>query len=303
MQQRPSRPRRVQLAVPGSSPKMMRKASESRADHVFLDLEDAVAPSAKEDARSKVVEALNTLDWSGKTRCVRINAVSTKYAHRDIIAVVEGAGGNIDTILVPKVMSDKDVYFVDMLLSQLEETLGLTRKIGIEVLIEEVEGMLGVEAIAKASTRLEALIFGMGDYSASQGIKLAEIGKSGGYPGDIWHYARFKTIVAARAAGIDAIDGPFADFRDVEGYRTECRRAMLLGFDGKWAIHPSQIDPAMEIFSPSAEEVQAARAMVAAYEAAEAKGLGAVSIDGVMVDAASVRIVSNILKKADLFGI
>lgn len=299
--QNPRRARRVQLAVPGSSEKMMQKAAQSQADHVFLDLEDAVAPNTKEAARGKIVAALNGLDWSGKTRCVRINALSTRYAYKDILAVVEGAGANLDTILVPKVLSGKDVYFVDTLLNQIEETLGLTRRIGIEALIEEVEGLAAVEEIAASSTRLEAIIFGMGDYSASQGIRLADIGRTDGYPGDVWHYARFKTAIAGRMAGIDIIDGPYADFRDLDGYREECKRAMLLGFDGKWAIHPAQIEVALEVFSPKPEEVRAAREMVAAYAEAEAKGLGAVNVNGVMVDAASVRIVSNVLKKADLY--
>lgn len=299
---RPKRLRRVQLSTPGSSEKMMAKAAVSLADHVFLDLEDAVAPSAKVEARSKIVEALNGLDWGRKTRCVRINDLSTKYAYEDIITIVEGAGRNLDTIMMTKVMRASDVAFVDTLLNQIEAKLGLQRRIGIEVLIEEVDGMMNVEEIARASQRLECLVFGMGDYSASQGMDVGAIGANGSYPGDIWHYCRYKMLIAARSAKIDAVDGPFANFRDPGAYREECRRANILGCDGKWAIHPSQIDIALEVFTPDREAVASARKLAAAYAEAESKGLGAVNVDGIMVDAASVRIVSNTLRKADLIG-
>lgn len=299
---RPKRLRRVQLSTPGSSEKMMAKAAASLADHVFLDLEDSVAPSAKVEARHKIVEALNGLDWSRKTRCVRINDLSTKYAYEDIITVVEGAGRNLDTIMMTKVMRASEVAFVDTLLNQIEAKLGLQRRIGIEVLIEEVDGMMNVEEIARASDRLECLVFGMGDYSASQGVDVGAIGANGSYPGDIWHYCRYKILIAARSAKIDAVDGPFANFRDPEAYREECRRASILGCDGKWAIHPSQIDIALEVFTPDREAVASARKLAAAYAEAEAKGLGAVNVDGIMVDAASVRIVGNTLRKADLIG-
>lgn len=303
MSSRPKRLRRVQLAVPGSSDKMMAKAAESRADHVFLDLEDAVAPSAKKQARGQIVIALKNLDWSHKTRCVRINDLETPYAYGDIIEVVQGAGEHLDTLMIPKVKRGRDVWWVHTLLDQLEQDLNLVRgRIGIEVLIEEVEAMINVEEIAASSPRLEALIFGMGDYSASQGIELRSVGGGADYPGDLWHYARNKMIIAARAAGIDPIDGPYADFRDEAGYREECRRGRILGCVGKWAIHPAQIAPALETFSPDPEEVAKARRLSAAYAEAEAKGLGAIQIDGVMVDAASVRILRNIVHKADLIG-
>ena len=302
MTERPQRLRRVQLSVPGSSEKMMAKGAASAADHVFLDLEDAVAPSAKVEARGKIVTALKTLDWGRKTRCVRINDLTTKYAYEDIITVVEGAGTHLDTIMIPKVMSGKDVYFVDTLLSQIEKKLGLKRRIGIELLIEEVQALINVEEICQSSPRLEAVIFGMGDYSASQGIDIRSVGGENSYPGDIWHYPRFKMVAAARAAGIDAVDGPYANFRKPEVYREECRRAAILGCVGKWAIHPAQIEPALEVFTPLQKDVDAARAMTRAYAKAEAEGLGAVNVDGVMVDAASVRIVGNLLRKADLIG-
>ena len=300
---RPRRPRRVQLSVPGSSDKMMAKAAASRADHVFLDLEDAVAPSAKEGARKKIVKALKELDWTGKTRCVRINDLTTKYAYRDIIEVVEGAGAHLDTIMMTKVTSAADIFFAATLLSQIERTIGLDREIGIEVLIEEVEGVQNVEAIAKASPRVESLILGMGDLSAAMGIDLGFVGSAANpYPGDIWHYARARLCMAARGAKIDAIDGPFPNFRDVEGYRREAIEALALGFVGKWAIHPAQIEPALDVFSPKPEDVARARKLRDAFLEAEAKGLGAAQIDGQMVDIASLRILKNTLDRAELFG-
>ncbi|HYW92379.1 MAG TPA: CoA ester lyase [Gammaproteobacteria bacterium] len=295
--------RRSELSTPGSSEKMMARAAASDADLVFLDLEDSVAPAAKAGARAGVVEALNGLDWGGKTRAVRINNLETPYAYRDIIEVVEGAGESLGILIVPKIKSARDVWWVDVLLTQMEQALGLTRRIGLEVLIEEVEAMIDVENIARASERLEAVIFGPGDYSASQGIRVADIGgTSGGYPGDLWHYARNKIVIAARAAGIDAIDGPYANFRDPDGYRREAGRAATLGFAGKWAIHPSQIALGNEVFSPTQEEVDRARRLCRAYAEAEEKGLGALAVDGIMVDAASVRVLQNTVRKADLIG-
>ncbi|MBU4611499.1 CoA ester lyase [Achromobacter sp. GG226] len=294
--------RRSELSTPGSSEKMMAKAAASDADLVFLDLEDSVAPSEKASARDKVVTALKTLDWGSKTRAVRINNLETEYAHQDIIQIVEQAGDSLDIIIVPKVKAARDVWWVDVLLTQLEARLGLTRRIGLEVLIEEVEAMINAEEIAKASPRLEALIFGPGDYSASQGVDIKSIGGTGQYPGDVWHYARNKVVIAARAAGIDMVDGPYAGIKNPEGYLEECRRSRILGAVGKWAIHPSQIDIANGEYSPSADSVARARKLAAAYAEAEANGLGAVAVDGDMVDAASIRILQNTLRKADLIG-
>ena len=229
----PRRPRRVQLSTPGSSEKMIQKASESKADHVFLDLEDAVAPSQKRDARKKIIEGLKTLNWKGKTRCVRINDLTTEYAYEDIIEVVEGAGEHLDTIMMTKVMTPADVLFADKLLFQMEKKLKLKRRIGLEALIEEVEGMQNDDAIAKSTPRLECLVFGMGDFSASMGVTNKNVGENDGYPGDIWHYARFRLIMACRAAGIDPVDAripveldtPIAQHR-LEGiaYRAVVRR-------------------------------------------------------------------------------
>ena len=302
MTARPARLRRVQLSVPGSSEKMLQGAASSKADHVFCDLEDAVAPASKVGARDIVARALNELDWGGKTRCVRINDVTTQWCHDDIIVLVERAGRNIDTIMLTKPYCAADVIFLHHLLNQLEKKLRLERRIGIEVLIEEVQALQNVEEIARSSDRLEALIFGMGDYSGSQGIDTTEIGGNGGYPGDIFHYARFRIVMAARAAGLDAVDGPFGNFKNEAAFRAEAARARALGMVGKWAIHPSQIVPALDVFTPSAADVARARALEAAYREAEAQGVGAAQVDGVMIDAAVLRLVKNMVAKANLIG-
>jgi citrate lyase subunit beta/citryl-CoA lyase len=294
--------RRSELSTPGSSDKMLAKAAASDADLVFCDLEDSVAPNEKPAARQHVVHALTTLPWKPPTRAVRINSLDTAWSHRDIIEIVEGAREALDIIIIPKIRQARDVWWVDLLLTQLEDQLGLTKRIGIEVLIEEVEALINVEEIANASPRLEALIFGPGDFSASQGVQLHSIGGTDNYPGDIWHYARNKIVVAARAAKIDAVDGPFASIADPDGYRHQCALSHTLGFIGKWAIHPSQIELANAAYAPTREQVDHARRIVRAYTEAEEQGLGAVAVDGDMIDAASVRILQNTLTKADLLG-
>ncbi|MGH3319561.1 MAG: HpcH/HpaI aldolase/citrate lyase family protein [Streptosporangiaceae bacterium] len=294
--------RRSELSTPGSSEKMLAKAAASDADLVFCDLEDAVAPREKESARPKVVHALTTLDWRPPTRAVRINSLDTSYAHRDLIDVVEGARDAVDIIIIPKVTQARDVWWVDVLLTQLETRLEMTKRIGLEVLIEEVEALINVEEIARSSPRLEALIFGPGDYSASQGVRPEALSGTDDYPGDIWHYARNKIVVAARAAKIDAVDGPFAAFNDPDGYRHQCHLSATLGYTGKWAIHPSQIDIANTAYAPTPQEVERARRLAAAYTDAEQQGLGSIALDGDMVDAASIRILRNTLHKADLLG-
>lgn len=295
--------RRSELSTPASSEKMARKAAASDADLVFLDLEDSVAPAEKAQARDLAVKALNELDWGKKTRAVRVNAAETHWAYEDVITVVEGAGSKIDLLVLPKVKAPRDVWFFETLLEQLEAKLGLEHKIGLEALIEETEALACVEEIARCSDRLEALILGVGDLSASQGMKLGGIGGSNErYPGDVWHYARARMVVACRAAGIDAIDGPYANFRNPEGYLREATRAAILGFVGKWAIHPSQIELAHQIYSPSEEEIASARKMIAAYEEAEAAGQGAAAVDGVMIDAATARIFQVIVDQADLIA-
>ena len=299
----PRRLRRCQLSVPGSSAKMLGKAAALHCDGVILDLEDAVAPNAKVEARGLIVEAINGLDWHPKTVSVRINDVDTPYCHDDIIEVVSGAGQRLDTLVLAKAKSAQDVMFVHLLLNQLEAKLGLKRRIGIECLIEDVEGMLNVEQIAACSDRLESLVFGMGDYSASQGMDLQHIGAgSDAYPPDLWHYPRFKLTIACRANGLDPIDGPYANFRQKDELLIECQRAGVLGMAGKWAIHPDQVAIAEAVFSPSSVAVAVARKQKAAYQQALAAGQGAINVDGVMVDAASLRLQQNLLDRADLIG-
>lgn len=300
---RVKRARRCQLSVPGSSEKMLTKAAGSDADHVFCDLEDAVAPSVKVEARSKIAWALNNLDWGRKTRCVRINDVTTEWCHGDIIEIMEKAGNAVDTIMLTKPYTAADVIFLDRMLGQLEKRLKLDRRIGIEVLIEEVQALQNVEAISTCTDRLECLIFGMGDYSASQGIDGTKIADTD-YPGDIFHYARFRITMAARSAGIDAVDGPFlGGLTDADAYKVEALRAKSLGMVGKWALHPAQIAPALEVFSPKQEDVAWARKLEVAYREAEAKGLGAAQVDGIMIDVAVLRVVRNTLNLAELYGL
>jgi len=299
---RPTRLRRCQLAIPGSSESMMAKGSQLDVDYIFFDLEDAVAPSEKKASRYKVIEALNTLDFGRTTRSVRINDTASPYCYGDIIELVTGAGKNIDVIMVPKVLGAADVLFVDKLLSQLELDLGLDHKIGIECLIEDVEAMTNINSIAGSTPRLEALILGVGDFSASQGIPMESIEGTIDYPGDIWHYHRNQLVIACKTHGITPVDGPFVDFNQPDLYRIECRRAMQLGMVGKWAIHPSQIAHAQEMFSPSNKAVNAAREMKTAYDQALAQGIGAVQYKGKLIDAASIRMVQNIIDQADLIG-
>ena len=302
---RPFRLRRSELSTPGTSDKMMAKAAASEADLVFLDLEDAVAPTAKEGARAPVVAALTGLDWGTKTRAVRINGTHTPWCHDDLVEVVTGAGAVLDVVIVPKVKAPRDVWFVDTLLGQLEAKLGLEPgRIGIEVLIEETEALARVEEIAGCCPRLEALILGVGDLSASQGIRTGHIGEAADrYPGDMWHYARNRMIVAARASGLDAIDGPFANFRDPDGYRKEAGWAATLGAVGKWAIHPSQVELANEVFAPTEKEIERARSVVDAVRAAEAAGEGAANLNGMMIDAATARIFETVLDRAKRAGL
>jgi len=291
--------RRSELATPASSEKMIAKAAASDADLVFLDLEDAVAPAEKEAARAKAVRALRDLDWGRKLRAVRVNGADTRWAHDDVLAVVGEAGDRLDLLILPKVKAPRDVWFFDTLLDQLEAKLGLERRIGLEVLIEEAAALARVEEIAGCSPRVEALILGFGDLSASQGVRLA---LAPTYPGDLWHHARARMIVAARAHGLDAIDGPFANFRDPDGYRREATWAAALGAVGKWAIHPSQIEIANDVFAPTEQEIALARRMCEAYRAAEERGAGAAGAGGILVDAAAIRIFEAVLERARLTG-
>lgn len=297
--------RRSELTTPGNSMKMMGKAADSAADEVMLDLEDSVAQPEKIGARETIVAAIDEFDWSGKLISVRVNNLDHANNHGDLSAVVEGAGNEIDTITVPKIERAADVYFVDKLLGQLEAKADIDQPIGLEVLIEETSAVQNVDAIAAASGRLEALVFGPADYAASQGVSLRSIGShsdEGAYPGDVWQYVRNRIVIAARSNGLAAIDGPFGDFSDAEGYREEALRARTLGFVGKWAIHPSQIEIANEVYSPSPEEINRAREIVEAMEEGVAEGRGAVQLDGEMLDEASVRSARKLLEQARRLG-
>lgn len=293
---------RCELAVPGSNPKMMEKALTCDADYVFLDLEDAVAPDDKLQARKNVIEALNDLDWkgNGKTVSVRINGLDTHYMYRDVVDVVEQAGSKLDTILIPKVGTTGDVYMVDAMVTQIEEAMGLENKIGLEALIETALGMANVEAIATSSSRMEAMHFGVADYAASNRARTVNIGGlNPDYPGDQWHSAISRMTVACRAYGLRPIDGPFGDFNDPEGYLLAARRAAALGIEGKWAIHPKQIELANEVFTPPEAEVTKAKRILEELDKAAKEGKGAASLDGKMIDAASARMAENVVRAAD----
>ena len=289
---------RSELAVPGSNPGMFEKAAASGADCVFLDLEDAVSAGDKDTARTGVIEALGDIDWSGlgKTISVRINGIDTHYMYRDVVDVVEQAGQHLDTIMIPKVGVPADVYMVDAMVTQIETAMGLTQRIGIEVLIETTLGMANVEAIATSSSRLEAMHFGVADYAASCRARTTSIGGlNPDYPGDQWQAALSRMLVACRAYGLRPIDGPYGDFNDPDGFMFGARRAAALGYEGKWAIHPSQVDLANEVFSPLEEEVERAGRILAALAEAEAEGRGAAQLDGRMIDAASARMADNVV--------
>jgi malyl-CoA/(S)-citramalyl-CoA lyase len=296
---------RSELAVPGSQPALFRKALDSAVDYVFLDLEDAVAPGDKEQARRNVIQGLQEHDWRGrgKTICVRINGIDTHYMYRDVVDVVEQAGHRLDTVLIPKVGVPADVYLVDALLTQIEASRGFSHRIGIDVLIETALGMANVEAIAQASPRLEAMHFGVADYSASCRARTVVIGGlNPDYPGDQWHFALSRMIVACRAYGLRAIDGPFGDFNDPEGYVLAAKRGAALGIEGKWAIHPNQIALANDVFTPPPKEVERARKILDALDQAAKEGRGAAQLDGRMIDAASARMAQNVVNTADAIG-
>lgn len=297
----PARARRSELATPASSEKMCAKAATCGADLVFLDLEDACAPVMKQEARSIAVRALTGLDWGRTVRAVRVNGIDTPWCHGDIVELVTGAGHALDVIIVPKARRARDVWWVDVLLTQLEAELKMTRRIGLEVLIEEAEGLGNATAIARSSDRLEAIIFGAGDLSASLKARVdGNFDPLGEYPGDFWHFARVQVLAAARAAGIDAIDAPYPAYQDPEGYRRAATTASLLGFDGKWAIHPDQVAIANEVFSPTPQEIAEAEDAMKAYRASEAEGVGAMGRHGKLVDAAHMRLAANVLRKASL---
>lgn len=306
---------RSELAVPGSNPRMLEKAPHAGADVVFLDLEDAVAPDDKAQARVNIIEALRTYDWSKCAVSIRINGLDTHYAYRDLVDIVEACGDKLDTILIPKVGSAADVYFVSTLLSQIEAYKGYA-PINIHVLIETAMGMANVEEIARTCPeRMEAMVFGVADYAASVRARTTQIG--GANPeygmladadaqgfrayhwGDQWHYAISRMVSACRAYGLRPIDGPFGDFGDPDGFRAAARRAAAMGCEGKWAIHPSQVALANEVFTPTEKEVTRARRILVEMEQAAKEGKGAVSLDGRLIDAASIRMAENVVKQVE----
>jgi malyl-CoA/(S)-citramalyl-CoA lyase len=315
IEQAPARLNRSELAVPGSQPQLFEKAAKSEADMVFLDLEDAVAPDDKEKARKNVIEAIGDVDWGTKTLSLRINGLDTHYMYRDVVDVLERASDRLDLIMIPKVGTAADVYAVDMLVTQVETAKGRKKRIGFEHIIETALGMQNIAEIAAASRRNESLHFGVADYAASTrarsttigGINpdyavLTDPGEEGArerHWGDMWHYAIARLVVAARANGLRPVDGPFGDFSDPDGFTAACRRAAALGCEGKWAIHPSQVKLANEVMSPTAKEVERARRIIAAMEEAAKAGRGAVSLDGRLIDYASIRQAEVLVAKAD----
>ncbi len=313
IEQAPARLNRSELAVPGSQPQMFEKAAQSDVDVIFLDLEDAVAPDEKAQARKNIIKALNEIDWNTKTMSVRINGLDTHYMYRDVVDVVEQAGERLDLIMIPKVGTAADVYAVDMMVTQIEDAVGLKDRIGFEHIIETALGMQNITEIAGASKRNESLHFGVADYAAYTRARTTNIG--GVNPsysvltddmdgvrethwGDMWHYALARMVVAARANGLRPIDGPFGDFQDPDGYKAAAHRAAVLGCEGKWAIHPSQIALANEVMSPSEAEITKAHRILEAMAEAEAAGKGAVSLDGRLIDYASIRQAEVLVEKA-----
>jgi malyl-CoA/(S)-citramalyl-CoA lyase len=317
IEQATARLHRSELAVPGSNPAMFEKAANSAADIVFLDVEDAVAPDDKAQARKNIIQGLNDIDWGRKTMMVRINGLDTHYMYRDVVDIVE-ACPRLDMILIPKVGTAADVYAIDMMVTQIETAMGRTKRIGFEVLIETALGMANVEAIAQSSKRLEAMSFGVADYAASTRARTTVIGgvnKDSGvltdrdadgnreyFWTDPWHAAQTRMMVACRAYGLRPIDGPFGDFSDTDGYLAAANRAAVLGYEGKWAIHPSQIELANQVYTPSEAEVTRARRIMQAMDDAAKAGKGAVSLDGRMIDIASIRMAEALLAKADQIG-
>ena len=294
------KPHRSCLSVPGSSARMQAKAATLEADQVLFDLEDATAPSEKVGARGVVVESLKTQDFGKKAVAVRVNGVDTSWCYRDVVDVVEPAGDRIDSLIVPKVESVGDVHFVDRLLSQIELDRGWPRgRIGLEVLIESAPGLQRVDAIAAASQRLEALIFGPGDLSASLGLGQLTIGTPDtAYGGDIWHFALMRLLVAARVNGLLAIDGPYAAFADLDGLQRSARRTAALGFDGKWVIHPSQIGIVNHTYSPDEQTYARAEGILAAYrQATEGEGRGAMRFEGEMIDEATRKMAEAVARR------
>ena len=295
------------LLVPASNWGMIQKTAAAQADAVCIDLEDAVAPGEKEASRANVIRAYKELDFGRKLRLFRMNGLDTYFAYRDLVEIVEAAGDKIDLIVVPKVNRPEDIYFVETLLSQIESYKGFERPIGIEALIETAAGCINIREIAAASARLEGFVYGSGDYAASVQMPLESIGELDEndriYPGHRWHYVMHAIVSAARAYQKRAIDGPFAGIKNPEGLKQACKVGRAMGFDGKWCIHPSQIETVNQTFVPSEKDIQWAQLVLNEYEAALREGRGAISVKGKMIDVASLRICRTIVERAQLAGL
>lgn len=293
--------RRSILATPAVNERMFEKAAMCGADMVFLDLEDSVPQAMKDAARSTAVEGLTGCDWGRVVRAVRINGLKTQWAYDDVVSVVTGASNAIDALVLPKVSAAREVWFVETLLNQLEAKLGLDKRIRLDVGIEDVEGLINVEEIAKSSDRISALIFGSGDFAISQKARVdRNLEPADSYPGDIWHYARSKILLAARLVGLEAIDTVYPNYNDNEGLERSARNAAVLGYNGKLLIHPIQVPIANEVFTPTEDEVAHARKNVEAYYDGERRGQGAVGVDGTMIDAVHVRLARDVIARSAL---
>lgn len=292
--------RRSCLSVPGESEKMLNKAATLSSDHVFFDLEDSVAPQHKDVARKNIIRAVRENDWGTKTLVVRINAINTQWCFRDIIEIVSEIGNELDALMLPKAETASDIAFVANLLNMVEAEAGVGEALDIEALIETARGVRNAYQIASASPRMAALHFGGADMSASLGLPTVSVGETlEGYPGDQWHYVLERVLISARDAGILAIDGPYGFIKNLDGYRASAMRGRALGFDGKWALHPGQVDIANEVFTPSAEAVAKARELLAAYERAmTVDSRGAALLNDEMIDEATRKMAERVLARA-----
>ncbi|MCE9522758.1 MAG: CoA ester lyase [Alphaproteobacteria bacterium] len=312
----PPRLNRSQLFAPGVRPALFEKAAASQADVICLDLEDSVAPGDKPQARANVIQALKTVDFGTKSISVRINGLDTHYCYRDIVDIMEQGGERLDLIMIPKVGVAADVYAIDMLLTQIEAAVGRKKPVKLEVIIESVMGLNNIDAIAGSSKRLESLHFGSADYAASAGMRTTNIGgpnadyvvltdkdsagKRETHWSDLWHYSAFRMVAAARAHGLRPIDGPFGDYSDEAGFLAQSRRSAVMGCEGKWAIHPSQVALANQVFTPPADEVKRAEAILEAMKDGAQKGMGAVALNGRLIDLASIRQAEVIVRQMQL---
>ena len=307
-----ARPNRCQLFGPGSRPAIFEKMAASAADVINLDLEDSVAPSDKDSARANVIAATRDIDWGTKTLSVRINGLDTPYWYRDVVDLLEQASERLDLIMIPKVGCAADLYAVDALVSAVEAAKGRRKRIGFEVIIESAAGIAHVEEIAAATPRLQAMSLGAADFAASMGMQTTGIGgtqahyymlhEGAKYWSDPWHWAQTAIVAACRTHGVLPVDGPFGDFSDDEGFRAQALRSATLGMVGKWAIHPKQVALANEVFTPSEAAVNEAREILAAMEAAKARGEGATVYKGRLVDIASIKQAEVIVRQAEMIG-